>query len=169
MEYQKHKCCDRNCDCFEISRIMGRIKVLSFYQVYNVAKESFVFSFGYLSNNSVGRVSRNRERYMNKELPPNTDHSSDTEGIPESWTQAPPLRDTIRIFQRSTINDQRSTRNTFRIFRQELIGHQDISRIVKFPTVHGVRGVINAPPSARKRNYVHELIHRENQTKSISI
>lgn len=151
MEYQKHKCCDRNCDCFEISRIMGRIKVLSFYQVYNVAKESFVFSFGYLSNNSVGRVSRNRERYMNKELPPNTDHSSDTEGIPESWTQAPPRR------------------NILKILNQIINEHQDISRIVKFPTVHGVRGVINAPPSARKRNYVHELIHRENQTKSISI
>ena len=151
MEYKIHKCCDQICDCFEISRIMDKIKILSFYQVYNAVKESFVFSFGYLSNNSVGRVSRNREKYMNKELPPNTDHSSDTEGIPESWTQAPPRRNTLKILN-TIINE-----------------HRDSLWRLKVPIVFGVRGIINAPPSARKRNYVHELIQRENQTESFAV
>lgn len=62
-------------------------------------------------------------------------------------------------------------RNTFRIFRKELIEHHDLSRFIKYPTVHGVRGVNNAPPSGqiRKKSNVYEFIHRKNQKKSISI
>ena len=169
MEYQKHKCCGSVCECFQINRKISLEKVmLKISKSKKSTRHHRVFAtcmakrFGtWMKRLSV----LNKQEKWAELL---------TNAVPR--TGPPPLRNTIRIFQRSTINDQRSTindqrstRNTFRIFRQELIGHQDISRIIKFPTVHGVRGVINAPPSARKRNYVHELIHRENQTKSISI
>ena len=60
-------------------------------------------------------------------------------------------------------------RNTFRIFQNIINEHQIVSRFLKFPTVHGVRGVINAPPSVKAREYVHEFIQRENQTESKSV
>ena len=151
MEYQKHKCCDRNCDFFEISRVMDSIKLVTYYQVYNAAKEAYVFSFSFIQNCTVGRINRRRKNFINKALPPNTDHSSATQGIPQCWTQAPPKRNIVRIFQ--AINNE----------------HRDSKWRLKIPVFLGVRGVNNAPPSARKRNYVQELIHRENQTKSISI
>ena len=63
------------------------------------------------------------------------------------------------------------TRNTFRIFRKELIEHHDLPRFIKYPTVHGVRGVNNAPPSGqiRKKSNVHKFVQRENQTESIAV
>ena len=151
MEYKIHKCCDQICDCFEISRVIDRIKVLSFYQVYNVAKEAYIFSFSYLRNCFEGRIYRRTKRYIYKALPPNIDHSSDTQGIPQCWTQAPPKR------------------NTFRIFHKITNEHRDSLWRLKFPTVFGVRGVINAPPSAKAREYVYEFIQRENQTESKSV
>ena len=62
-------------------------------------------------------------------------------------------------------------RSTFRIFHK-ISEHQKFTfadSIARLIITFGVRGVINAPPSARKRNYVHEFTHRESQTESISI
>ena len=151
MEYKIHKCCDQICDCFEISRVIDRIKLVTYYEVYNAAKEAFVFSFSYLRNCFEGRIYRQTTRFIYKALPPNIDHSSDTQGIPQCWTQAPPKRNTVKIFQ--AINNE----------------HRDSLWRLKVPIVFGVRGVNNAPPSARKRNYVHELIQRENQTESFAV
>ena len=152
MEYKIHKCCDKKCDCFEISRVIDRIKVLSFYQVYNVAKEAYIFSFSYIRNCFEGRIYRRTKRFIYKSLPPNIDHSSDTQGIPQCWTQAPPKR------------------NTFRIFHKITNEHQMILKFKKFLVVYGVRGVNNAPPSARERvKNVHQLVQRENQTESFAV
>ena len=60
-------------------------------------------------------------------------------------------------------------RNTFRIFHKITNEHQMILKFKKFLNVHGVRGVINAPPSVKAREYVHEFIQRENQTESIAV
>ena len=152
MEYQKHKCCDQNCDCFEISRVMDRIKSVTYYQVYNATKEAYAFLHKFFHVCSL-RAHNNRmyTSFTHKALPPNTDHSSDTEGIPESWTQAPPRRNTIKILN-TIINE-----------------HRDSLWRLKIPVFLGVRGVNNAPPSARKRNYVHDLIQRENQTESFAV
>ena len=65
--------------------------------------------------------------------------------------QAPPKRNTVKILN-TIINE-----------------HRDSLWRLKVPIVFGVRGIINAPPSARKRNYVHELIQRENQTESFAV
>ena len=147
MEYQKHKCCDQNCDCFEISRVMDRIKAVTYYQVYNAAKEAYVFSFSFIQNCTVGRINRRRKNFIYKALPPNTDHSSDTQGIPQSWTQAPPLM-TLNIFRRK-INNMNVTDKC----------------------CLSVRGVNNAPPSAIKREKfnVHKFVQRENQTESFAV
>lgn len=64
--------------------------------------------------------------------------------------QAPPKRNTLRIFQ--TISE-----------------HPSNLLNIKFPTVFGVRGVTNAPPSAETRENVYEPIQRENQTESIAV
>jgi len=153
MEYQKHKCCGSVCDCFEISRVMDRIKSVTYYQVYNAAKEAFVFSFSFIQNCTVGRINRRRKNFIYKALPPNTDHSSDTEGIPESWTQAPPRRNALKILN-TIINE-----------------HRDSLWRLKVPVFLGVRGVNNAPPSANKREKfnVHKFVQRENQTESFAV
>ena len=152
MEYKIHKCCDQRCDCFEISRVIDRIKLVTFYQVYNAVKEAYVFSFSYIRNCFEGRIYRRTKRFIGKALPPNIDHSSDTQGIPQPWSQAPPL-----------------TRNTFRIFHK-ISEHQGKPLNIKFPTVFGVRGVNNAPPSARERvKNVHEFVQCKNQTESIAV
>ena len=153
MEYQKHKCCYQNCDCFEISRVMDRIKAVTYYQFYNAAKEAYVFSFSFIQNCTVGRINRRRKNFINKALPPNIDHSSDTQGIPQCWTQAPPKRNIVRIFQ--AINNE----------------HRDSKWRLKIPVFLGVRGVNNAPPSAIKREKfnVHKLVQRENQTESFAV
>jgi len=104
MEYKIHKCCDQSCDCFEIIRVMHRIKLVTFYQVYNAVKEAYVFSFSYIRNYFEGRIYRRAKRFIGKALPPNTDHSSDTQGIPQPWSQAPPLtRNTFRIFHKANL------------------------------------------------------------------
>jgi len=60
-------------------------------------------------------------------------------------------------------------RNTFRIFHK-ISEHQGKPLNIKFPTVFGVRGVNNAPPSARERvKNVHEFVQCKNQTESIAV
>ena len=152
MEYKKHKCCGKKCDCFEISRVINRIKLLGFYQVHNATRAAYAFLHKWLQVCSAS--ARNNRIYMSfiqKSLPPNTDHASDVEGIPEPWTQAPPRRNTFKIFH-TIMNDHRNS-----IWR------------FKVSIVFGDRGVINAPLSAKASKYVHEFIHRKNQKKSISI
>ena len=155
MEYKIHKCCDQRCDCFEISRVMDRIKLVTFYQVYNAVKEAYVFSFSYIRNFFEGRIYRRTKRFIYKALPPNIDHSSDTQGIPQPGSQAPPL-----------------TRNTFRIFHKTS-EHQQFSfadSIPRIGIVFSVRGVTNAPPSAREREInVHEFVQCKNQTESFAV
>ena len=65
--------------------------------------------------------------------------------------QAPPKRNTLRIFQ--TMSE-----------------HPSNLLNIKIPTVFGVRGVNNAPPSAIKRenSNVHRFVQRENQTEGKS-
>ena len=147
MEYQKHKCCDQNCDCFEISRVMDRIKSVTYYQVYNAAKEAYVFSFSYIRNGSVGKVNRNHKRFINKALPSNIDYSSGNQGIPNPWKTAPP-EIKLNIF-------------TKKINRRNVTDKCCLS----------VRGVNNAPPSVIKREKfnVHKFVQRENQTESIAV
>jgi hypothetical protein len=151
MEYKMHECRSEICDYFEIHKVLERIKFMTYYQVYNAAKEAYVFSFSYIRNGSVGRVNRNQKRFINKALPSTIDHSSDTQGIPQCWTQAPPIS---LAYEKTKISE-----------------HQDISRIFKFPTVHGVRGVNNAPPSGqiRENSNVHKFVQRENQIESIAV
>ena len=60
-------------------------------------------------------------------------------------------------------------RNTFRIFHKIIDEHQMILKFKIFLIVFGVRGVTNAPPSAKAREYVYEFIQRENQTESIAV
>ena len=148
MEYQKHKCCHSVCDCFEISRIMDRIKSVTYYQVYNATKEAYAFLHKFFHVCSL-RAHNNRmyTSFTHKALPPNTDHSSDTQGIPQCWTQAPPLM-TLNIFRRK-INNMNVTDKC----------------------CLSVRGVNNAPPSAIKREKfnVHKFVQRENQTESIAV
>ena len=151
MEYQKHKCCGSVCDCFEISRIMDRIKSVTYYQVYNAAKEAFVFSFSFIQNCTVGRINRRRKNFIYKALPPNTDHSSDTEGIPESWTQAPPRRNTLRIFHK-IMNEHRDSKWRFKI-----------------PKVLGVQGKNQAPPSAKAREHVYQDLRYKNQQTDFAV
>ena len=152
MEYQKHKCCDQNCDCFEISRVMDRIKSVTYYQVYNATKEAYAFLHKFFHVCSL-RAHNNRmyTSFTHKALPPNTDHSSDTQGIPQCWTQAPPKRNTVRIFQ--AINNE----------------HRDSKWRLKIPVFLGVRGVNNAPPSARKRNYVYQDLRYKNQQTDFAV
>tara|TARA_R100001463_G_scaffold85303_1_gene140220 strand:+ start:530 stop:1021 length:492 start_codon:yes stop_codon:yes gene_type:complete len=152
MEYKKHKCCGKKCDCFEISRVINRIKSVTYYQAYNATKEAYVFLSTFLHDCSASlRSNRIFTSFIQKSLPPNIDHSSDTQGIPEPWTQAPPRRNTFKIFH-TIMNDHRNS-----IWR------------FKVSIVFGDRGVINAPLSAKASKYVYEFIHRENQKKSISI
>ena len=60
-------------------------------------------------------------------------------------------------------------RNTFRIFHKITNEHRDSLWRLKVPIVFGVRGVNQAPPSAETREHVHEPIQRENQTESIAV
>ena len=60
-------------------------------------------------------------------------------------------------------------RNTFRIFHKITNEHQMILKFKKFLVVYGVRGVNQAPPSAETREHVHEPIQRENQTESFAV
>ena len=146
-----HKCCGEICNYYEIHKILERIKLMTYYQVYNAAKEAYVFSFSYIRHGCEGRVNRNQKRFINKALPSTIDCSSGNQGIPNPWKTAPPISLT---HEKTKISE-----------------HQDISRIFKFPTVHGVRGVNNAPPSANKREKcnVHKFVQRENQIESIAV
>ena len=151
MEYKMHECRSEICDYFEIHKVLERIKFMTYYQVYNAAKEAYVFSFSYLRNCSVGKVNRNQKRFINKALPSTIDYSSGNQGIPNPWKTAPPISLTHK--------------------KTKISEHQDISRIFKFPTVYGVRGVNNAPPSGkiREKSNVHKLVQRKNQIESIAV
>ena len=151
MEYKLHECRGESCDCFQNSKVLERIKFMTYYQVYNAAKEAYVFSFSYIRNGSVGRINRKRKKFVNKALPNTIDAKAKGHGIMKGWPTAPPISLT---YEKTKISE-----------------HQDISRIFKFPTVHGVRGVNNAPPSANKRekSNVHKFVQRENQIESIAV
>ena len=94
MEYKVHKCESAICQCFEISTVMERFKLMTYYEKYNAMKKAYVFSFSFLRDCSSGaRTNRRSSKLMDKALQPNSDFSVDFEGIPQSWTTAPPDRD----------------------------------------------------------------------------
>ena len=151
MEYKLNNCGATICSFYENSKIIERIRLMTYYQVYNAAKEAFVFSFSYLCNCCVGKIHRRAKRFIYKALPPNIDHSSDTQGIPQCWTQAPPKR------------------NTFRIFHKIMNEHRDSKWRLKIPKVLGVLGKNQAPPSAKAREHVYQDLRYKNQQTDFAV
>ena len=127
----------------------GLTYLVTYFTEYCATKSSHVFMFGFIKTaTSAQRIYRLTSKLIAKALQPNSDFSMDFEGIPQSWTTAPP-----RLPKKITTVSE----------------HKDLSRFLKFPTVFGVRGVNNAPPSAETREHVYEPIQRENQTESKSV
>ena len=174
MEYKFNNCGATICSFYENSKVIEQIKLMTYYQVYNAAKEAFVFSFSYIRNGWEGKINRKRKKFVNKALPSTTDAKAKGCGIKKGWPTAPP---SCGAFNDGCLRwtypptAPPAKRNTFRIFRKELIEHHDLPRFIKYPTVHGVRGVNNAPPSGqiRKKSNVHKFVQRENQTESIAV
>ena len=174
MEYKFNNCGATICSFYENSKVIEQIKLMTYYQVYNAAKEAFVFSFSYIRNGWEGKINRKRKKFFNKALPNTIDATAKGHGIKKGWPTAPP---SCGAFNDGCLRwtypptAPPAKRNTFRIFRKELIEHHDLPRFIKYPTVHGVRGVINAPPSGqiRKKRNVHKFVQRENQTESIAV
>ena len=171
MEYQNHKCDSAICDCFEISKVMERTRLMTYYQVYNAAREAYVFSFSYISNGSVGRINRKRKKFFNKALPNTIDAKAKGHGIKKGWPTAPPKHGAFSDGCSRWTYPPTAPPISLTYEKTKISEHQDISRIFKYPTVHGVRGVINAPPSGqiRKKSNVHKFVQRENQTESIAV
>lgn len=129
----------------------GITYLVTYYTKYCATKSSHVFSFGFLRTaTSAARIYRLTSKLMEKALPSTKDVKLWAQGIPNSWFTDPP-----RLPKEITTVSE----------------HKDTSRFLKFPTVFGVRGVNNAPPSAIKREIsnVHEFVQRENQTESIAV
>ena len=145
MEYKLNNCGATICSFYQNSKVIEQIKLMTYYQVYNASKEAYVFSFSYLRNCSVGRVNRNQKRFRNKALPSTIDYSSGNQGIPNPWKTAPPL---IKL----------------NVFRKKINHRNVIDKCCL-----SVRGVNNAPPSAKAREHVYEFIQRENQTESFAV
>tara|TARA_R100001129_G_C5262187_1_gene231555 strand:- start:246 stop:707 length:462 start_codon:yes stop_codon:yes gene_type:complete len=153
MEYKVHKCESAICQCFEVGRILERIKLMTYYEKYNAMKEAYVFAFSFLRNCSSGaRTNRLSSKLMEKALPSTKDVKLWAQGIPTSWFIDPP-----------------NNSDSWEKYCNKRNEYQDMSRFLKFPTVFGVRGVNNAPPSAETREHVYEPIQRENQTESIAV
>lgn len=127
----------------------GLTYLVTYFTEYCATKSSHVFMFSFLKTaTSAQRIYRLTCKLITKALQPNSDFSVDFEGIPQSWTTAPPSLSNEII----TVSE-----------------HKDTSRFLKIPTFFGVRGVNNAPPSAETREHVYEPIQRENQTESIAV
>jgi len=144
MEYQKHKCRGSICECYQINRKISLEKVmLKISKSKKATRHHRVFA----------ECMAKRFGTWMKRL--------SVLNLQEKWAE--------QLTNAAPRTGPPPTRNRFRIFHKIIDEHQIVSRFLKFPTVHGVRGVINAPPSVKAREYVHEFIHRENQKKSISI
>ena len=171
MEYKMHKCCGEICNYFEIYKVLERIKLMTYYQVYNAAKEAYVFSFSYIRNGCEGRVNRKRKKFINKALPNTLDAKARGHGIKKGWPTAPPKHGAFSDGCSRWTYPPTAPPISLTYEKTKISEHQDISRIFKFPTVHGVRGVNNAPPSAnkRERSNVHKFVQRENQIESIAV
>ena len=153
MEYKVHKCESAICQCFEVGRILERIKFMTYYEKYNDLKKAYVFSFSFLRDCSSGaRTNRLYSKLTDKALPNTKDAKIWGQGLPTSWFTDPP-------------NNSDSLRKYFNNRKE----YQDMSQFLRFPTVFGVRGVNQAPPSAETREHVYEPIQRENQTESKSV
>jgi len=143
MEYQKHKCYGSICECYQINRKISLEKVLlKISKSKKATRHHRVFATC---------MAKRFGTWMKRLSVLN---------LQEKWAE--------QLTNATPRTGPPPTRNRFRIF-QTISEHPSNVLNIKFPTVHGVRGVINAPPSARKRNYVHEFIQRENQTESIAV
>ena len=153
MEYKVHKCESAICQCFEVGRILERIKLMTYYEKYNAMKEAYVFAFSFLRDcSSVARSNRLYSKLTDKALPTTKNLKACGQGLPTSWFTDPP-------------NNSHSLRK----YSNNRNEYQDMSRFLRFPTVFGVRGVNNPPPCAETREHVYEPIQRENQTESIAV
>ena len=127
----------------------GLTYLVTYFAKYCATKASHVFSFGFLKTaTSAQRIYRLTSKLMKKALPSTKDVKLCAQGIPNSWFTDPPRLQKEII----TVSE-----------------HKDTSQFLKIPTVFGVRGVNNAPPSAETRKHVYEPIQRENQTESIAV
>ena len=127
--------------------------LVTYFTEYCATKSSHVFMFGFLKTaTSAQRIYRLTCKLITKALQPNSDFSVDFEGIPQSWTTAPPRlpKEMIKTRARKP---------------EDLASNENLSRN------SGVRGLTDAPPCANKRekSNVHKLVQRENQTESIAV
>lgn len=171
MYYKAHKCESTICQCFEVGRVLEQIDCMTYYQVHNAAKEAFVFSFSYIRNGCEGRVNRKRKKFINKALPNTLDAKAKGHGIKKGWPTAPPKHGAFSDGCSRWTYPPTAPPILLTYEKTKISEHQDISRIFKFPTVHGVRGVNNAPPSANKRekSNVHKDAYSKNQIASIAV
>jgi len=144
MEYQKHKCRGSVCECFQKNKISLEKVMLKISKSKKATRHHRVFA----------TCMAKRFGTWMKRL--------SVFNLQEKWAE--------QLTNAAPRTGPPPKRSTFRIFHKIIDEHQIVSRFLKFPTVHGVRGVINAPPSVIKaREYVHEFIQRENQTESIAV
>ena len=139
MEYKKHITGNYYCTCAACNGDISLENVLLDFDRVKKCERSIATD---LQKSKMARI--NRES-------PASHHRRKVMVEGYNQRQAPPKRNTLRIFQ--AINNE----------------HRDSKWRFKIPTVLGVRGVNNAPPSAKAREYVHEFIQRENQTESFAV
>ena len=139
MEYKKHITGKYYCTCAACNGDISLENVLLDVDRFKKCKRSVVTD-----------LQKSKMARMNRESPA-SHHRRKIMVDSHNQRQAPPKRNTFRIFH--TITNE----------------HQDISRFCKLPTVFGVRGVNNAPPCAETREHVYEPIQRENQTESFAV
>ena len=151
MEYKMHKCESAICQCFEISTVMERFKLMTYYEKFNSMKEAYVFSFRFLRDCSSGaRTNRRSSKVMDKALPNTRDVKLWGQGLPTSWFTDPP-----RLPKKITKTRARKP--------------EDLANNEILTNNSGLGGLTDAPPSAETREHVYEPIQRENQTESIAV
>ena len=140
MEYRKHKSCVNNCNCLICS---ADICVKNILMKFDKSRQSVVID---LKKSKMARINRScpASHYRRKVM---VEGHNQRQG-------PPPKRNTIRIFHKISEHQQFSFADS----------------IARIGTVFGVRGVNQAPPSAREREKnVHEFVQCKNQTESIAV
>ena len=152
-------------------KVLELINLMTYYQVYNADRKACVFSFSYIRNSCEGRINRQQKKFVNKALPKTIDAKAKGHGLKKGWPTAPPKHGAFFDGCSRWTYPPTAPPILLSYEKTKISEHQDISRIFKFPTVYGVRGVNNAPPSANKRekSNVHKFVQRENQIESIAV
>ena len=131
----------------------GLTYLVTYFTKYCATKSSHVFVFSFLRTaTSAQRIYRLTCRLITKALQPNSDFSVDFEGIPQSWTTAPP-------------------RLPKEITKMRARKPEDLANNENLTNNSGLGGLTDAPPSANKRekSNVHKFVQRKNQTESIAV